>query len=60
MKNVGSGSKTTILSYSEVNLGMYFSKKMFSKHSETFLNKISYHEGFLKENSIPRCIVNIQ
>ena len=38
MKNVGSGSKTTILSYSQVNLGMYFSKKMFSNHSETFLS----------------------
>ena len=49
MKNVSSRSKKTILGYSQVNLGVYFSKKMFSKRSETFMTIFEQHFLFVKD-----------
>ena len=52
MKNVGSGSKTTILSYSQVNLDVYFSKKNVFKAIwnifEHFLAKFHIMKDFLR------------
>ena len=49
MKNVNSRSKKTVLGYSQVNLGVYFSKKMFSERSETFMTIFEQHFLFVKD-----------